>query len=241
MSNLSIERVSVSYQRFSALQDVSLEVVDGEAVSVLGANGAGKTSLLRAISGLIPFEGRISLDGMPLKGGPEKIARLGVAHVLEGRHIFTQLTVLENLQIGLYGLTGTKQHLDLEPIIAMFPSIQGYLKRLGGELSGGQQQIVAIARALVARPKILILDEPSLGLAPVVIDQLADSISRLRDELQTTLLLAEQCVPLALQLTSRVIILHLGKIIYAGPTDSTDAREIERAYLGESSMIDRIT
>jgi branched-chain amino acid transport system ATP-binding protein len=232
LAELVVRDLSVWYGASRALNGIDLNVRDGECVALFGANGSGKTSLLRAISCLVPSRGDIRLDGVPIRGRPERVARRGIGHVLEGRHVFTQLTVEENLQIARFAYSGDAFNELFDAVIAMFPDVKANRKRLGGQLSGGQQQMVAIARSLLADPKILLLDEPSLGLAPLVVDQLSDALEHLRGRWGTTLLLAEQSTSLALDVADRVYVLRRGRVAYTGPANDAAVAEIERAYLG---------
>lgn len=236
MAELVAEDLHASYGGVRALRGVSLRVPHGECAAVLGANGAGKTTLLRAISGLIRSEGRVRLDGKEASGAPERVARAGIGHVLEGRHIFTNMTVRENLLVGRFGARGKASAELLAFLLDEFPVLKLKLDSLGGELSGGQQQTVVIARSLMAQPKVLLMDEPSLGLSPVVIDQLASAIGKLRVELGTTLLVAEQSISLALEIGSYFYVLQRGQVSYEGPGDlSVLWDEVHRAYLGSAT------
>jgi branched-chain amino acid transport system ATP-binding protein len=233
VAELVIEDFRAAYGGVRALRGVSLRVADGQCAAVLGANGAGKTTLLRSISGLVAHEGRARLDGEPLTGGAEKVARLGVGHVLEGRHVFTQLTVKENLEVGRFGARNRGANERVDAIIDLFPVIKEKLHRTGGELSGGEQQTVAIARSLVAGPKVLLMDEPSLGLAPRVIEQMAEAIKVMRREWGLTLLVAEQSISLVLEIASEFHVLRRGELAYSGPGDlGVLWDEVHRAYLG---------
>ncbi len=169
MAELEIRNLQVQYGTVAAVQGVDLRADHGECVAVLGPNGAGKTSLFRAISRLIPSKGEVVLDGMPVRGRPEDVVRQGIGHVLEGRHIFSQLTIRDNLLLARFGAVGDGFHDRMATVIDLFPVLKTNLDRYGGELSGGQQQMLAIARGLLTRPKVLLLDEPSLGLAPIIV------------------------------------------------------------------------
>lgn len=237
MANLVVEDVRAAYGSLRALRGVSLRVKSGECTTVLGANGAGKTTLLKAISGLIPYEGRVLLDGAEVKGTPEKVARSGIAHVLEGRQVFAGLTVRENLLVGQFGRKQRDDGDRLAFLLDAFPLLKEKFNSHSGDLSGGQQQIVAIARSLMSRPKVVLMDEPSLGLSPIVVDQLAEAIINLRQELGTTLLVAEQSISLALEIATHFYVLQRGTVSYSGPGDLAVLwREVHRAYLGDERV-----
>jgi len=232
MSGLKVTDLSVTYGGVRAVRGVSLEVPDGSCVAILGANGAGKSSLLKAISGVAPSTGRVALDDIMLGGSPDRRARKGLGHVLEGRHVFTQLTVRENLEIGLSRRTRWGD-ATAGPVLDAFPVLRAKLDRRAGELSGGEQQTVAIGRALISRPSVLLMDEPSLGLSPNVIDQLMLAIDDLRKQWGTTLLIAEQSLPLAVGLAGYFYVLSSGRLVYEG-FESIDVlwKEAHAAYLG---------
>jgi branched-chain amino acid transport system ATP-binding protein len=233
MSVLTASSIKVSYGSVQAVRGVDVTVHSTECVAILGPNGAGKTSLLRAISGLVPHGGKATLDGHPLEGTPEAIVRLGVGQVLEGRHVFTQLSVFENLNIARFGFRGEGFEGYLASVLDVFPMLKSNLHRLGGQLSGGQQQTLAIARAMLTRPSILLLDEPSLGLAPIVVEQLTATLDRLKTEWRTGLLIADQNIQLAMALATRVLVLSRGEVIHSAAADSTSLRgELLRGYLG---------
>jgi branched-chain amino acid transport system ATP-binding protein len=232
--NLTIEGLSVRYGSLEAVRDVDLVVPTGKIVALLGANGAGKTSLLRAITGLVPYTGRISLgDKSLVRLNPGQVVRAGVAHVLEGRRIFSQLTVAEHLALPRFVAGSSKYSESLDSVLAIFPLLKEKWTSLGGQLSGGQQQMLAVACGLMTRPKVLLLDEPSLGLSPIVIDQLVASIGFVKEHWDTSLLIAEQSLPLAVDLADELVILRGGRIVYSGRSGS-DVFEDEAlaAYLG---------
>jgi branched-chain amino acid transport system ATP-binding protein len=219
----------------TAVRAVSLEVRAGEIVALIGSNGAGKTTTLRAISGLLPLRGgRVELDGRPLSGlGSAAIVAAGVAHVPEGRQLFPTMTVLENLELGARTAEGRARRADtLARVYALFPRLAERRRQLAGTLSGGEQQMVAIGRALMARPRLLMLDEPSLGLAPVVVSSIFANLTAInRDGL--TILLVEQNVLRALRLSHRAYVLENGTITLAGSSTTLLADPaIKRAYLG---------
>jgi branched-chain amino acid transport system ATP-binding protein len=233
VAELVVQDVEASYGAVKALWGVSLRVESGTCAAVLGANGAGKTTLLKSISGLVGHRGSVLVDGERVSGSPEKIARKGVGHVLEGRQVFTQLTVRENLLVGRFGARGKRSPDRLAAVLDAFPVLKAKFHRLGGELSGGEQQVVAIGRSLMAEPRVLLMDEPSLGLSPVISEQLAQAITRLREELGTTLLVAEQSIALALEIATHFYVMQRGRISYSGPGDLERLwGEVHRAYLG---------
>lgn len=235
-SALEVRNLVSAYGPIEALHGVSLHVAPGEAVAVLGANGAGKTTLLRTISGgMRPRAGSIRFAGVDISGRrPNEILRLGIAHVPEGRHILVRQTVHENLLLGsLIRKDRAKVKEDLDQVLQVFPVLKEKLKQVAGELSGGQQQMLAIARGLMADPKLLLLDEPSIGLAPALMEELTGLIQRIRAERQTGLLLVEQNVFMAAQLTERAYLLQTGRIASEMPSaDLLGHREVLAAYLG---------
>jgi len=232
---LEIQNLHVFYGGIHALQGISISVPEGKVVTLLGANGAGKTTTLRAVMGLArPKEGQITLDGKSLIGKrPYEIVRLGVSMAPEGRRIFPDLTVLENLLLGAYARTDTAGiSRDLEFVFSLFPRLKERQNQRGGTLSGGEQQMLAVARALMAGPKFLLLDEPSLGLAPVLITEVYRAFQRLRKE-GRTILLVEQNARAALSLADYGYVLETGRIVAQGPTQELRESELVRkAYLG---------
>lgn len=236
---LRVESISAFHGAIQALRNVSLHVTPGEMVTVLGANGAGKTTLMKVISGLHPSaKGRLLFNGQNIAGLPaERILRLGVGQVPEGRQIFAPLSVLDNLVLGGYVRfkgEGKKEVLqDLESIYGLFPLLRERQKQRAGTLSGGEQQMVAIGRSMMARPKVLLLDEPSLGLAPLVVSGIFKAIRQLRTR-GTTILLVEQNAKAALKIADRGYVLETGRIIMEGETeDLLNNKEVQRAYLGK--------
>ena len=233
---LSVENLSVSYGGIRALKEVSFQVGAGEVVTLIGANGAGKSTTLRAISGLVrPSAGRITFDGRDItRQAPHDVVRAGIAHVPEGRGIFTNLTVRENLE-----LAGFVRHRDKaalaaaqERVFRLFPRLKERLDQPGATLSGGEQQMLAFARSLVTGGKLLLLDEPSMGLAPVLVDQIFDVIREIKRE-GATLLLVEQNAYQALAVADRAYVLETGRIVLQGPAaELRDSPEVKRAYLG---------
>jgi len=232
---LEIQNLHVFYGGIHALQGISLSVPDGKVVTLLGANGAGKTTTLRAIMGLVrPKEGQITLDGKSLLGKkPYEIVRLGLSMAPEGRRIFPDLTVMENLLLGAYARTDTAGiSRDLEFVFSLFPRLKERQNQRGGTLSGGEQQMLAVARALMAGPKLLLLDEPSLGLAPVLITEVYRAFQRLREE-GRTILLVEQNARAALSLADYGYVLETGRLVVEGPTQELrDSELVRKAYLG---------
>ncbi|MEK7880139.1 MAG: ABC transporter ATP-binding protein [candidate division NC10 bacterium] len=230
---IRVEGIAVGYDEVPVLRDVSLEVQRGEAVGVIGPNGAGKTTLFKAIVGMVrPAKGRILYDGAGLRGlATYQIVRRGIVYVPAERELFPQMTVLENLELGAYGCHGTGAEL-LPFIFSLFPRLAERRDQLAGTMSGGEQQMLAIARGVMARPKVLLLDEPSTGLAPMLVAEMYQRLSRLKDE-GLTILLAEQQVPLALSFTDRAYVLENGSITLSGKSqDLLGDPEIKRAYLG---------
>jgi branched-chain amino acid transport system ATP-binding protein len=231
---LRVKNVHVYYDAIHALKGISLAIEQGELVTLLGANGAGKTTTLKTVSGLIrPRNGLIELDGASLNGvDAEEIVRRGVAHVPEGRKIFPRFTVLENLFIG--GFTRAKNALgpELEYVFELFPRLKERQKQIAGTLSGGEQQMLAIGRALMAKPKLLLLDEPSMGLAPKLVEQILETIRSI-NETGVTVLLVEQNAALALAISHRGYVLETGSVILEGIAAELAGNDLVRqAYLG---------
>ncbi len=232
---LALKDVEVRYGPIVALRGVSLTVSEGEIVAVLGANGAGKTTLLRTISGLLrPIQGRVEFLGHDLrKFSPERIVRLGIVHVPEGRQLFPDLTVKENLWMGSYTRRDGLIKEDWERVLGYFPVLRERLSQPAGTLSGGEQQMLAIGRALMARPKVLLLDEPSLGLAPMTVQALFRFLRDLNSRDGMTLLLAEQNAHLSLNIAHRAYVLETGKIALEGPAEELRRDpKVQRLYLG---------
>jgi len=232
---LSLAAVSAGYGSFRALFDVSLEVPQGEAVGVIGPNGAGKTTLMRVISGLVPLRGgEMMFDGRPIGGLPaHRIVELGIAHVPENRRLFPRLTVEDNLRIGAFIPQARAQFAQqLDRIYAMFPRLKERRDQPAGTLSGGEQQMCAIGRALMSRPKLLLMDEPSAGLAPLVVEQVFDLVRRIRAE-GLTVLIVEQNVQQVLDVVDRAYLLEVGGIKLSGTSRDLKGHEvIRKAYLG---------
>jgi branched-chain amino acid transport system ATP-binding protein len=232
---LRLDAVEAGYGDVVAVRSVSLEVRAGEIVALIGSNGAGKTTTLRAIAGLLPLRrGRVELDGRPLAGlGPAAIVQAGVAHVPEGRQLFPTMTVAENLELGARTREGRARRAEtLARVFELFPRLAERRAQLAGTLSGGEQQMVAIGRALMARPRLLMLDEPSLGLAPVVVGAIFANLAAInRDGL--TILLVEQNVLRALRCSHRAYVLENGVVTLSGASGTLLADErVKRAYLG---------
>jgi branched-chain amino acid transport system ATP-binding protein len=234
MPLLELTDVQARYGQVRALHDVSVTVDDGEIVSLLGANGAGKTTTLRAISGVVARDGTIVFDGRPLPRKPEATARRGIIHVPEGRGILGELTVWENLKMGAYLRRDRKAVArDLEEVASDLPWLGERRDQQAGTLSGGEQQMLALARARLARPRLLLLDEPSLGLAPIIVDQFFRLVRRLNEEQGLTVLLVEQNANAALELSSRAYLLEVGHVVLEGTSDELRAHEgIRKSYLG---------
>lgn len=229
---LELEDVEARYGPVQALRGVSLEVPEGTVVAVLGANGAGKTTTLRAVSGTVRRSGRIHFGGKPLRGGPEAVARAGIVHVPEGRGTFTELTVTENLRLGAYTRRERNLRADIERVSQWFPWIHDRAGQAAGTLSGGEQQMLAISRALMARPRLLLLDEPSLGLAPLMVKLIFEILQKINRE-GTTIFLVEQNAHMALRVAHRGYVMENGRITLEGPAAELLANdEVRRAYLG---------
>jgi branched-chain amino acid transport system ATP-binding protein len=231
---LKLDGVEAGYGDLIAIAGVSLEVRPGEAVALIGANGAGKTTTLRAISGLLPVRaGRIELEGERLDGlGSAQIVARGIAHVPEGRQLFPTMTVRDNLELGCRAADRPRRAEALDLVFALFPRLRERERQLAGTLSGGEQQMCAIGRGLMARPRLLLLDEPSLGLAPVMVRLIFETVQRVNDA-GTTIMLVEQNVPRALQLSHRGYVLENGRMVLEGTRASLLASpHVKQAYLG---------
>ena len=233
---LKIENIQTYYGNIQALKDVSIDIKEGEIVALIGANGAGKTTTLMSICGITPpRSGDILFDGDSIKGlGAEKIVQRGIVQVPEGRRIFPDLTVLENLEMGAF-LRKNKRLIqqDLNYVMTLFPILEKRRSQLGGTLSGGEQQMLAISRALMARPRVLLLDEPSLGLAPLIIKQIFDIIRQINKESNTTIFLVEQNANQALKLADRGYVMENGRITLVDSAENLLANDdVKKAYLG---------
>uniref|UniRef100_UPI003F68C297 ABC transporter ATP-binding protein n=1 Tax=Streptococcus pluranimalium TaxID=82348 RepID=UPI003F68C297 len=235
MAMLSVENLSVSYGAIEAVKNVSFEVNEGEVVSLIGANGAGKTSILRTISGLVrPKEGKISFLGNAIQRFPaRKIVSDGLSQVPEGRHVFAGLTVMENLEIGAFLKKDKDQNQkNLKSIFERFPRLEERKNQDAATLSGGEQQMLAMGRALMSQPKLLLLDEPSMGLAPIFIQEIFDIVQDIQKQ-GTTVLLIEQNATKALSIADRGYVLETGKIVLSGTgQELLESDEVRKAYLG---------
>ena len=233
---LKLDNVKTRYGNIRALKGISMEVDQGEIVCLIGANGAGKSTTLMTISGvLVPVEGEVSYQGRSITGvRPDNIVAMGICQVPEGRMIFPVLTVMENLDMGAYLRTdrdGVRK--DMEKVFELFPILYDRRRQHGGTLSGGEQQMLAIGRALMARPRLLLLDEPSLGLAPIIVDAIFEIIRQINQD-GTTILLVEQNAQIALQLSHRGYVLETGEIVLADTSSALIKNErVRKAYLGE--------
>jgi branched-chain amino acid transport system ATP-binding protein len=234
-SLLELEDVRARYGPVQALLGVSLTVGEGEAVTVLGANGAGKTTTLRAISGTVRRSGRIAFAGRSIVGrAPEAVARAGIAHVPEGRGTLTELSVRENLRVGAYVRRDRNAVAEDERrVLGYFPQLADRARQRAGTLSGGEQQMLALARALMLRPRLLLLDEPSLGLAPLVVAEIFRIVRELNEEEGLAVLVVEQNAALALEASSRAYVLEVGRVAVEGPSaDLRRDESVRRSYLG---------
>lgn len=233
---LSLVDIDAGYIRADVLRGLSLTINEGEIVCLLGSNGAGKTTTIRTISGQIrPAQGKVIFDGQEIQGkSPPEIVRAGIATVPEGRSIFPQLTVRENLLMGAYSRRRSFSPSEIEEVFAMFPRLAERRNQAGGTLSGGEQQMLAISRALMARPKLLLLDEPSMGLGPILVDQVFETVAKLAAS-QVTILLVEQNAQAALEVSQRAYVMERGTIVMEGPSSQLRNSEgIRAAYLGGS-------
>jgi branched-chain amino acid transport system ATP-binding protein len=233
---LTLEDVHTYYGNIHALQGVSLEVGRGEIVTLIGANGAGKTTTLKSISALIrPRQGRVVYEGKDIvRTEPHALVRLGIGHAPEGRRIFPRLTVIENLQMGAYARNPKEIGPDVERVFSLFPRLRERTHQLGGTLSGGEQQMLAIGRALMCQPRLLLLDEPSLGLAPILVQQVFATIKEING-LGVTILLVEQNALQALTIAHRGYVLQTGKVVLSGTAEDLRQNEtVRKAYLGET-------
>lgn len=231
---LKIENLSVHYGMIQAVRDVSFEVNQGEIVSLIGANGAGKTTILRTISGLNqPSKGTITFEGAPIqKKAPRKIVAQGISQVPEGRHVFPGLTVLENLEMGAYLRKDGEIQQDYEHVYEKFPILKERLNQDASTLSGGEQQMLAMGRALMSKPRLLLLDEPSMGLAPIFIQEIFNIIQEIQKQ-GTTVLLIEQNAKMALSIADRGYVLETGKVVLSGTgQELLESEEVKKAYLG---------
>jgi branched-chain amino acid transport system ATP-binding protein len=234
MALLEIEGLKVLYGRVEALHGISLSVEEGEVVTLIGSNGAGKTTTVRTISGLVPpSAGRIMLEGKEISGLPApEIVKRGIGHSPEGRHVFPRLTVRDNLEMGAYLRRDKNLKKDMDRVFKLFPRLFERESQLAGTLSGGEQQMLAMGRAMMTRPRVLLLDEPSLGLSPVLVETIFQVIGELHQE-GTTILLIEQNALLALNTASRGYVMETGNIVMSDKADVLlDSPDVRRAYLG---------
>jgi branched-chain amino acid transport system ATP-binding protein len=231
---LEISGLSAGYGKIGVLRGIDLTVGAGEVVTLLGPNGAGKTTLLRAVSGLLPRAGRIRFAGKDMAGAsPRDMVRAGLVHVVEGHRVFTHLSVFDNLLLAGYGMPRAERAAQVEEALGFFPEIAAKQHDRAGMLSGGQQQMLAVAQGLVRRPRLLMLDEPSAGLSPVLVDRVLAAAARLR-EAGTAVLLVEQLIEKALALADRVYALARGSIVLEARTDEADLpNRLEHAYFGQ--------
>lgn len=238
---LTIKNVNTYYGKVHALKNVSLHLAEKEIVALIGANGAGKTTILNSLSGVIPPQsGSILFAGASVAGlPPDRLVKIGISQVPEGRQVFKGLSVAENIELGAYLRFVSREpkqniKLDITRMYELFPRLEERKKQMAGTLSGGEQQMLAIARALMAKPKLLLLDEPSMGLAPLVVQEIFAVIERLRRDEGTTVLLVEQNAKAALKMADRGYVLETGKIILEGnAADLLENPEVQRAYLGK--------
>jgi branched-chain amino acid transport system ATP-binding protein len=233
-SLLKVEDIEVRYGNIRALKDVSFEVAEGEIVALLGANGAGKTTTQKTVSGMLrPSKGSITYDGIRIDGIPaHELIQIGICHVPEGRHVFPRMTVAENLEMGAFRFKRTDE-AELERVLVMFPRLRERYKQPAGTLSGGEQQMLAIGRALMGKPRLLLLDEPSMGLAPLIVAQIFDIIREINSA-GVTVLLVEQNAARALELAHRGYVLETGEIVLEGSgTELLADDRVRAAYLGE--------
>ncbi len=234
MSVLEVQDVRARYGQIEALHGISLNVDEGEVVVVLGANGAGKTTTLRAICGMVATTGTVTLHGTNIVGtDTADIVRMGVAHVPQGRGTFPELSVVDNLNVGAYVRKDKEIGADIDKWFEIFPRLAERRTQLAGSLSGGEQQMLAVARAMMSRPKVLLLDEPSLGLAPLIIDDLFKQFASINAELGTTMLVVEQNANLALSIASRGYVIEAGEIVLSGTAEELRNDDgVRAAYLG---------
>ena len=231
---LKVSDINVYYGNIHAIKDISFEVAKGEIVSLIGANGAGKSTILKTVSGLLRTKtGSITfLDGDIRTAAPNHSVKLGLAHVPEGRRIFLQMTVQENLEMGAYTQKPTALSADLENVYERFPRLRERRRQVAGTLSGGEQQMLAMGRALMSHPTLLMLDEPSMGLAPILVEQIFDIIQELH-RAGTTILLVEQNAQMALSIADRAYVLETGRIVMSGTAkEMREDERVQKAYLG---------
>lgn len=238
---LRLKNINTYYGKVHALKNVSLHLGEGEIVTLIGANGAGKTTILNTISGITPASvGEILFNKEPITSmSPDKVVKQGISQVPEGRQVFKPLSVEDNLELGAYLRYRNREskgsiHKDMDKVFTLFPRLEERRKQLAGTMSGGEQQMLAIGRALMANPKMLLLDEPSMGLAPLVVQEIFRVLERLRQENGVTILLVEQNAKAALRLADRGYVMETGKVILEGSADELlENAEVKRAYLGK--------
>lgn len=232
---MTVENLNIFYGIIHAVHDVSIEIAEGEIVTLLGANGAGKTSTLLGISNIIPKNsGKIQFAGEDISGTQaHRIVGKGLGHVPEGRHVFSELTVMENLEMGAYTQkSGSNINEDIEKVFGLFPRLQERKKQVAGTLSGGEQQMLVMARGLMSRPKLLLLDEPSMGLAPVIVEEVFDTIVRINRQ-GTSIFLVEQNTEMALSIAHRGYVLETGRVVLSGlSAELAENDRVQEAYLG---------
>lgn len=235
---LEVADLRVAYGGLPVLHDLSLEVGEGEFVALLGRNGAGKTTTMRAIAGLVPFRGSISFEGQALGGVPaHRIVRLGVAFAQEGKQLFTELSVQDNLTLGAFAQRGKRAQVraNLERVFGLFPVLERKLRDPAETLSGGEQQMLVLAQAMMAHPRLLMVDEPSQGLAPALVNEVLGALTVLRDE-GTAILLAEQVVDKTLPICDRLYVLDLGRVVLEGsPAEVAEHRALREVYIGHEA------
>lgn len=232
---LEVNEINVFYDKIHAIKDISFHIKEGEIVSFIGANGAGKTTILNAISNILPIKsGEVVLNGESINNvKAHKLVPMGMAHVPEGRRIFTDLTVMENLEIGAYTRSKNEFQEELKKVFDLFPRLKERKNQLSGTMSGGEQQMLAIGRALMSKPKLLLLDEPSMGLSPLLVKEIFEIIKRINKEGNTTILLVEQNAKKSLEISDRAYVIEVGKIVLEGRGSEIANNDIiKKVYLG---------
>ena len=232
---LEVNEINVFYDKIHAIKDISFYIKEGEIVSFIGANGAGKTTILNAISNILPVKsGEVVLNGESINNvKAHKLVPMGMAHVPEGRRIFTDLTVMENLEIGAYTRSKNEFQEELKKVFDLFPRLKERKNQLSGTMSGGEQQMLAIGRALMSKPKLLLLDEPSMGLSPLLVKEIFEIIKRINKEGNTTILLVEQNAKKSLEISDRAYVIEVGKIVLEGKGSEIANNDIiKKVYLG---------